>query len=56
LDTTSVLKLVQISFERPTRMLLTEPVVIFFTLWEADPQSEKDNYRFCEEHPCRALE
>jgi MFS family permease len=33
LDTTSVLKLVQISFERPTRMLLTEPVVIFFTLW-----------------------
>lgn len=33
LDTTSVWKLVQISFERPTRMLLTEPVVIFFTLW-----------------------
>ncbi|KAK5788159.1 hypothetical protein VI817_009117 [Penicillium citrinum] len=33
LNTTSVLKLVQVSFERPTRMLLTEPVVIFFTLW-----------------------
>jgi hypothetical protein len=33
LDTTSVWKLLQISFERPTRMLLTEPVVTFFTLW-----------------------
>lgn len=33
LDTTSVWKLLQVSFERPTRMLLTEPVVIFFTLW-----------------------
>ncbi|KAJ5404550.1 hypothetical protein N7509_004421 [Penicillium cosmopolitanum] len=33
LNTTSLLKLVQVSFERPTRMLLTEPVVIFFTLW-----------------------
>lgn len=33
LNATSVLKLMQISFERPTRMLLTEPVVIFFTLW-----------------------
>ncbi|PLB38859.1 putative MFS multidrug transporter [Aspergillus candidus] len=29
----SVLKLLQVSFERPTRMLLTEPVVAFFTLW-----------------------
>ncbi|KAJ5117931.1 hypothetical protein N7448_004418 [Penicillium atrosanguineum] len=33
LDTTSVWRLLQVSFERPTRMLLTEPVVIFFTLW-----------------------
>ncbi|KAJ6006825.1 hypothetical protein N7451_004769 [Penicillium sp. IBT 35674x] len=33
LDTTSVWKLIQVSFERPTRMLVTEPVVIFFTLW-----------------------
>ncbi|KAJ5818956.1 hypothetical protein N7474_004547 [Penicillium riverlandense] len=33
LNTTSVWKLMQVSFERPTRMLLTEPVVIFFTLW-----------------------
>lgn len=33
LSTTSVWKLVQVSFERPTRMLLTEPVVTFFTLW-----------------------
>lgn len=33
LNTTSVWKLLQISFERPTRMLLTEPVVTFFTLW-----------------------
>ncbi|KAJ5081078.1 hypothetical protein N7456_013316 [Penicillium angulare] len=33
LNTTSVWKLLQVSFERPTRMLLTEPVVIFFTLW-----------------------
>ncbi|PYI27943.1 MFS general substrate transporter [Aspergillus indologenus CBS 114.80] len=33
LDNTSVWRLLQISFERPTRMLLTEPVVIFFTLW-----------------------
>ncbi|KAH8429642.1 putative MFS multidrug transporter [Aspergillus melleus] len=30
---TSVWKLLQVSFERPTRMLLTEPVVAFFTLW-----------------------
>ncbi|KAF7713082.1 MFS-type transporter [Penicillium ucsense] len=33
LKTTSTLQLIQISFERPTRMLLTEPVVTFFTLW-----------------------
>ncbi|KAJ5085065.1 hypothetical protein N7532_009836 [Penicillium argentinense] len=33
LNTTNVWKLVQVSFERPTRMLLTEPVVTFFTLW-----------------------
>ncbi|KAE8325270.1 major facilitator superfamily domain-containing protein [Aspergillus sergii] len=33
LDHTSVWKLLQVSFERPTRMLLTEPVVAFFTLW-----------------------
>ncbi|PWY72163.1 MFS general substrate transporter [Aspergillus sclerotioniger CBS 115572] len=33
LDNTSVWRLLQISFERPTRMLLTEPVVAFFTLW-----------------------
>lgn len=33
LDSTSVWKLLQISFERPTRMLITEPVVTFFTLW-----------------------
>ncbi|KAI2945115.1 hypothetical protein CBS147321_4053 [Aspergillus niger] len=33
LDNTSVWRLMQISFERPTRMLLTEPVVAFFTLW-----------------------
>ncbi|KAL4954513.1 major facilitator superfamily domain-containing protein [Aspergillus filifer] len=29
----STLRLLQISFKRPTRMLTTEPVVIFFTLW-----------------------
>ncbi|PYH94887.1 MFS general substrate transporter, partial [Aspergillus ellipticus CBS 707.79] len=33
LDNTSMWRNVQISFERPTRMLLTEPVVAFFTLW-----------------------
>ena len=33
LNTTGVWKLMQASFERPTRMLVTEPVVIFFTLW-----------------------
>jgi len=30
---TSIWKLVQTSFERPTRMLISEPVVSFFTLW-----------------------
>lgn len=29
----SVVKLLRISFMRPTKMLLTEPVVTFFTLW-----------------------
>ncbi|KAF2732998.1 MFS multidrug transporter-like protein [Polyplosphaeria fusca] len=29
----SVMALLKISFMRPTKMLLTEPVVIFFTLW-----------------------
>ncbi|KAL4758352.1 putative MFS multidrug transporter [Aspergillus foveolatus] len=29
----STLRLLQISFKRPTKMLLTEPVVTFFTLW-----------------------
>ncbi|KAL4926284.1 putative MFS multidrug transporter [Aspergillus undulatus] len=29
----STLRLLKISFQRPTRMLTTEPVVIFFTLW-----------------------
>ncbi|KAB8233747.1 MFS general substrate transporter [Aspergillus alliaceus] len=33
LSNTNILKLLQVSFERPTRMLLTEPVVAFFTLW-----------------------
>jgi hypothetical protein len=33
LEKTSVLKMLKISFMRPTKMLLTEPVVIFFTLW-----------------------
>ncbi|GES60168.1 MFS general substrate transporter [Aspergillus terreus] len=33
LSHTSVWKLLEISFERPMRMLLTEPVVTFFTLW-----------------------
>ncbi|KAF3391668.1 hypothetical protein F1880_007941 [Penicillium rolfsii] len=33
LNTKNVWKLLQVSFERPTRMLLTEPVVTFFTLW-----------------------
>ncbi|KAF2808989.1 MFS multidrug transporter-like protein [Mytilinidion resinicola] len=28
-----VLELLKISFQRPVKMLLTEPVVIFFTLW-----------------------
>lgn len=33
LNTTSVWKLLQVSFELHTRMLVTEPVVTFFTLW-----------------------
>ncbi|PGH23494.1 hypothetical protein AJ80_02448 [Polytolypa hystricis UAMH7299] len=54
----SIWKLLQISFERPTRMLLTEPVVTFFTLWisfawgilflffASVPQTYKANYGF----------
>ncbi|KAF9889531.1 hypothetical protein FE257_007241 [Aspergillus nanangensis] len=33
LNHTSVWKLLEVSFERPMRMLFTEPVVAFFTLW-----------------------
>lgn len=33
LEKPSIAKLLKISFMRPTKMLLTEPVVIFFTLW-----------------------
>jgi MFS family permease len=33
ISNSSTLKLLKISFKRPTSMLLTEPVVIFFTLW-----------------------
>jgi MFS family permease len=33
LDKPSVASLLKLSFKRPTKMLLTEPVVIFFTLW-----------------------
>lgn len=33
LEKTSVVRMLKISFMRPTKMLLTEPVVIFFTLW-----------------------
>jgi MFS family permease len=33
LEKTSVIKMLKISFMRPTKMLMTEPVVIFFTLW-----------------------
>lgn len=33
INSPSTLQLLQISFKRPTRMLMTEPVVIFFTLW-----------------------
>ncbi|CAG8036432.1 unnamed protein product [Penicillium olsonii] len=33
IDAPSKLRLLQISFSRPTNMLMTEPVVIFFTLW-----------------------
>jgi MFS family permease len=33
LEKPPILELLKISFMRPTKMLLTEPVVIFFTLW-----------------------
>lgn len=33
LEKTSIASQLKISFMRPTKMLLTEPVVIFFTLW-----------------------
>jgi MFS family permease len=33
LNKPSVVRLLKVSFMRPTKMLLTEPVVIFFTLW-----------------------
>lgn len=33
LENTGIWRLLKISFMRPTKMLLTEPVVIFFTLW-----------------------
>ncbi|CAI7586491.1 unnamed protein product [Penicillium pancosmium] len=33
IDAPNKLTLLQISFKRPTRMLTSEPVVIFFTLW-----------------------
>jgi MFS family permease len=33
LEKTSVVKMLKLSFLRPTTMLLTEPVVTFFTLW-----------------------
>ncbi|KAL1954785.1 hypothetical protein VTO42DRAFT_733 [Malbranchea cinnamomea] len=33
LEAPRVWTLLRVSFERPTRMLLTEPVVFFFTLW-----------------------
>ncbi|KAJ5243829.1 hypothetical protein N7489_003925 [Penicillium chrysogenum] len=33
IDAPSKLRLLKISFQRPTSMLLTEPVVTFFTLW-----------------------
>ncbi|KAG0155520.1 hypothetical protein PDIDSM_1097 [Penicillium digitatum] len=33
IDAPSKLRLLKISFPRPTKMLLTKPVVIFFTLW-----------------------
>ena len=35
LDETQVLESLKISFQRPAHMLLTEPVVAFFTLWIA---------------------
>lgn len=33
IEKTSIVTLLKISFMRPTKMLLTEPVAIFFTLW-----------------------
>ncbi|KAF9694212.1 hypothetical protein EKO04_008043 [Ascochyta lentis] len=33
LDNPSVVQLLKVSFMRPTKMLVSEPVVIFFTLW-----------------------
>ncbi|KAL3480451.1 major facilitator superfamily domain-containing protein [Aspergillus californicus] len=33
INASSTIRLLQISFKRPVRMLTTEPVVIFFTLW-----------------------
>lgn len=33
IESESVMDKLKISFKRPTKMLLTEPVVIFFTLW-----------------------
>jgi MFS family permease len=33
LDKPSVVQLLKVSFMRPTKMLVSEPVVIFFTLW-----------------------
>ncbi|OJJ84498.1 putative MFS multidrug transporter [Aspergillus glaucus CBS 516.65] len=35
ISSTRMWEKLQVSFERPTRMLLTEPVVAFFTLWIA---------------------
>ncbi|KAF1810758.1 MFS general substrate transporter [Eremomyces bilateralis CBS 781.70] len=35
LDRTGVWELIKISFKRPVRMLFTEPVVLFFSLWLA---------------------
>jgi hypothetical protein len=33
LEGTSIIHELKVSFKRPTKMLLTEPVVMFFTLW-----------------------
>jgi len=38
LEKANVMNLIKISFMRPTKMLLTEPVVIFFTLWVRTPR------------------